>query len=103
MSRKVCCIIKRPDERYGHKTAISTSLENLQKTVEGYVEAVALSEDVVILCNEEGRLNGMPYNCTICGMTFFGTLIFIGTDGEEFANIPISYREYKRIFFGVDY
>ena len=94
------CIIKRPDEEFGHMTSISTRLENLQKTVEGYIEAVTYASDFVILCNEEGRLKGLPYNMTICGKDFVGTLIFIGTDGEDFCDIPITFKQYKRMFFG---
>ena len=41
--KKIKCIIKRPDEEYGHVTNISPRLENLQKTVEGYIETVPLS------------------------------------------------------------
>lgn len=36
MAGKVKVIIKRPDEKYGHVTNISTTLENLQRTVEGH-------------------------------------------------------------------
>ena len=78
----------------------ATRLENLQKTVEGYIEAVTYASDFVILCNEEGRLKGLPYNMTICGKDFVGTLIFIGTDGEDFCDIPITFKQYKRMFFG---
>ena len=37
---KIRAIIKRPDEKYGHVTNISPTLENLQKTVGGYIEPV---------------------------------------------------------------
>lgn len=97
---KVDCIIKRPDEAYGHKASISTSLRNLQNTVEGYIETVTIAEDLVIICNEEGRLLGLPYNCNIAGVDFVGTIIVIGADGEEFCDVPISFKDYKRLFFG---
>jgi len=35
MAQKIKVIIKRPDEKYGHVTGISRTLENLQKTVGG--------------------------------------------------------------------
>lgn len=36
--KKIKVIVKRPDEQYGHVCHISDRLENLQKTVEGYIE-----------------------------------------------------------------
>jgi len=53
---KIKVIIKRPDEQYGHMTYISNTLKNLQRTVEGYIEVVPLRSDLVMICNEEGRL-----------------------------------------------
>lgn len=48
---KIRAIIKRPDEEYGHVTHISATLENLQKTVGGYIETVGLTEsDVCAAC-----------------------------------------------------
>lgn len=35
---KIRVIIKRPDEKIGHVCNISHTLENLQKTVEGYIK-----------------------------------------------------------------
>lgn len=96
---KVKVFIKRPDEEYGHSTFISDSLENLQNTVGGYIEAVRLS-DLVIICNEEGRLRDLPYNCTIEGISFVGTIIAIGIDKkrqDEFGDVPISFKEWKEL------
>ena len=67
---------------------IENSLEELQHIVGGYIETVTVATDLVIICNEEGLINDMPYNCTLFGMQFFGTLIFAGTDGEEFCDLP---------------
>ena len=97
---KVRVIIKRPDEEIGHVTNISPSLENLQRTVEGYVEAVRLCDDLWILCNEEGLLKGLPYNCRIAGIDFYGDIIFIGSKGEGFADLTMSFADYKRYVLG---
>lgn len=46
----------------GWKVAeIENTLEALQQGVGGKLEAVTLASDACILCNEEGRLLGMPY------------------------------------------
>lgn len=50
---KIKVIIKQPG-RAPYVTNISNTLENLQKTVDGYIETVTLCSDLVIICNEEG-------------------------------------------------
>ena len=100
---KIKAIVKRPDEEYGHMTWISNTLENLQKTVEGYIETVTIASNCVIICNEEGRLKGLPHNCTICGVDFVGTIIICGIDGDEFDDFPLDFKDYKRIFYGEGY
>ena len=105
MAKKIKCIVKRPDEQFGHVTWVSDSLKNLQKTVGGYIETVTLDNGVVLICNEEGRIRNMPYNFTLRRMrgvvtiqnAIFGTVIACGADGEEFANIPIDFNEWKAL------
>lgn len=85
---RIKVIIKRPDEEFGHVCNISNSLENLQKTVGGYIEAVTLTDGIVILCNEEGKLKGLEPNFHLPYDTMVGTVIICGTDGDEFGDIP---------------
>ena len=93
---KIKAIIKRPDEEFGHMTWISDTLENLQKTVGGYIETVTLASDLVVICNEEGRLLGLEPNCTVCGIDFVGTIIVVGVQGDAFADVPIELGEWKK-------
>ena len=39
---------------------IPNTLEELLATVGGYIETVTIASDAVIICNEEGRLRGLP-------------------------------------------
>lgn len=91
------CFIKRPDSK-PYSTWVSNRLENFQTHVGGYIETVAIASDMVIICNEEGRLLNLPYNCEVCGMDFVGSIIFCGVDGDEFADVPISFEEFKNAF-----
>lgn len=97
---KVRCIIKRPDEEYGHVTNISVSLKNLQNTVGGYIECVPLGAKHVIICNEEGKLRGLEPNFRIGEGLFVdvicGNAIVIGTDGEDFCDMQISFATWKK-------
>ena len=98
MSAKISVIIKQPG-RVPYKTAISPTLENLQKTVGGgNIETVTFAADATIICNEEGRLRGMPYNCSVLGIDFVGPIIFAGVDGEDFCDFPCSFQDFKYLF-----
>ena len=79
-------IIKEPGQR-PRVTEIENSLSELQQAVGGYIETVTLAEDCCIICNEEGRLQGLPYNLTFCGVSFVGTILFVGVAGDEFADL----------------
>lgn len=90
--RKIKVIIKQPGKE-PYTAWISDSLENLQRTVGGYIETVTLATDCVLIVNEEGRLLDLPYNCSICGLDLFGTVIVAGVNGDEFADCPECARE----------
>ena len=109
---KIRVIIKRPDEEYGHVSFISDTLENLQRTVGGYIETVTFpplmrNEDkFVVICDEEGRLKGKEYNCTVepkdqrwmrISCSFVGDIAVLGVDGEEFADCPLQLKEWKKM------
>lgn len=104
---KVRVIIKRPDEEFGHVTNISPRLENLQNTVGGYIETFTLGVyewgSIYVICNEEGRLQGLPYNCELpaFGVDFCGDIIVASADPEgEMIDLPISFGAWKDLITG---
>lgn len=66
---------------------VDNTLKALQTEVGGYIETVSIA-DVVIICNEEGRLCGLPYNCRFVGVDFVGTILVVGRDRDEFCDVP---------------
>ena len=94
---KIGVIIKEPG-RVPRHVNISDTLENLQKTVGGYIETVTLCSDLVVICDEEGRIKGKPHCCNIGGVDFCGTVILAGVDGDEFTDIPCAFADFKRLF-----
>lgn len=66
---------------------VENTLKALQQEVGGYIETVTIASDAVIICNEEGVLLGMPYNCRFFGVDFVGTVLIVGTKGEEFCDV----------------
>lgn len=97
MNKKIYVAAKRPGAIPRH-VWITNSLENLQAYVGGYIETVTLASDLVIICNEEGRLEGLPYNCTICGVDFVGDIIIAGAEDDEFADLPCDWETLKTLF-----
>lgn len=93
----ISALVKRPGEPPRHVN-VSNSLEALQRNVDGYIETVTIASDLVVICNEDGRFRGFPYNCTICGVDFVGTILMVGTDGDEFTDLPLTWAEMKKMF-----
>lgn len=67
---------------------VENTLKALQAEVGGYIETVTIVSDAVIICNEEGRILGLPDNCRVCGVDFVGTVLIVGTKGDEFCDVP---------------
>lgn len=99
---KIKVIMKRPDELIGHVCWISNTLENLQRNVGGYIETLTIlrNPDVIIIMNEDGKLDGSEYNFKIPGDQIFGDIIVCGRDGENFADVPISRQTWNSILLG---
>ena len=62
---------------------IDNTLEALQKAVGGYIEAVNVGGNVIMLCDEEGRLKGSKYNFDLGSEKIVGDVIFTKSDGKE--------------------
>ena len=78
---------------YGDNT-----LETYQHLVGGKIETVTLFTDLIMIVNEEGMINGMPYNIDIRGIKVFGPAVFVGVDGEDFADCPADVEWFEEYF-----
>lgn len=97
MARKIEVWVKDP-LMPARKIQIEDKLEEYQDLVDGYIEAYALSPELLVLCNEEGRIINLRYNCRIEGCDFFGTIVLVGAQGEDFVSCPLSDEEMERYF-----
>ena len=62
MAEKIKVLMIEP-QKAPYMKEIESSLESLQREVGGYIEAVYPYEDpCAIICGEESKLNGSPYN-----------------------------------------
>ena len=99
MAEKIKIIVKDPGN-IPHYEWTADELKKYQDIVGGYIEMVALTSDFAIICNEEGRLMDLPYNCEIAGIDFVGTIIGVGINGEEFADVPVSLADFREYIEG---
>lgn len=77
---------KRPGEA-PEIVQVGNTLEDLQDAVGGNIESFTFAEDACVLCDEEGRVKGRPFNTSVCGVDFCGTILVVGVDGEDFASL----------------
>lgn len=90
-------MVKQP----GHppfRVSCLNELKALQSLVYGYIEVLQVAEDLLIICNEEGKLMGLPYNCTLLGEQLAGPIVFVGVDGEDFDSCPLTISQAKELF-----
>lgn len=67
---------------------IPNTLEALQQAVGGYIEAVELEDGVCLICNEEGKLMGLPANRRVGSDIIAGTFLIVGEADGEFRSLP---------------
>ena len=80
-------------EQPGREIEIENTLAALQKAVGGYIETLSVGGGLVAVVNEEGKLNGLPFNRGLYhgGMDpvdyLYGNILFVGTNGEDFRGL----------------
>ena len=88
---QILVIIKEPGQAPRVEPLFENDLKAFQTVVGGYIETVTVATDLVIICNEEGRLKGLPWNRTAFGVDFVGTIVVAGIKGDEFASVKAMY------------
>lgn len=73
-------------------------LRTLQKIVGGYIELCLRGTDIVFYCNEEGHLQGLPFNFyrPTDGHPIVGTVVACGVDAAG-DNRSLTDEEVKRV------
>ena len=94
-------IVVKSDDSWKIVNQTDFSLENYQEIVGGWVEYVHIYDDIAILCNEEGKIKGLPVNMLITQYikskkpfndVICGDVIFTKTD-EEGEDAPLNMNE----------
>ena len=84
LEKRIRCLLVEPHD-LPKEIEIDNTLEAKQKIVGGYIECVYLpnDEEVVIICNEEGKINGLKLNRDIGHDIIAGPFLIVGDDYEN--------------------
>ena len=93
-------------EKKPYTKEIPHTLESMQKEVGGYIQAVYPWDDpCAIICDEEGKLKGYPYNRVLRDEdgdiydVIAGTFLVVGLGREDFVSLSDEYIEkYSKLF-----
>lgn len=80
-------IYKRAGEGAEVKEVDIKDLKTLQRLVGGYIQTFPFMADVLIVCNEEGLLQGLAPNIVVHGETLVGNIFFCSYDDEDFIGL----------------
>lgn len=87
------CRVSELSPYKGNMGVIENSLKVLQNYVGGDIQVVGLTQGLVIICNDDGKILGLPVNRAITDGAervydvVVGNALIVRTAGEEFASI----------------
>lgn len=88
---KIKVVVKKPGDTHGQIVEIDNRLEELQSIVEGYIEVFPLTEDILIILNEEGKLQDLKPNIFVSNGEGFelivGNIVIVADKGEDFGSL----------------
>lgn len=81
-------VIKKPGQS-PYVEDIKTDLKTQQNIVGGHIETLHITDDIIMICNEDGKLQGLPYNFYLSQYNdkIVGTVFFVGDDVPEFRGL----------------
>lgn len=84
LKEKIKCLLVKPYE-LTIEIETDNTLEEKQKHVGGYIEQAFIIKDdsVILICNEEGKINGMKPNRDIGHYIIFDPFLIVGNDFEN--------------------
>ena len=102
MERKIKVLLVEPN-KLPKEIIISNTLKDKQKCVNGRIEYFYMEDykDVVFICNEESKLNGMKPNRDMKYDIIFGPFLIVGDDkniGEDMSLKKEQIEKYMKIF-----
>ena len=75
---------------------IDNSLESMQSIVGGYIEDVYIGNGIHLVCNEEGKIDGLPTNLETENVEIVGNVFFCATDDCDCCSLTDEQIEYAQ-------
>lgn len=66
---------------------VENELRVFNEIVGGYIETVSVIDNIFCVCNEEGKLKGLPMNMFLNGELIVGDVFFCAFEGEDFVSL----------------
>ena len=66
---------------------VANTLEAKQRAVGGLIQCLYNDDGTIIVCNDEGKIMGLPGNRRIEGDILAGNFLVLGEDGENFRSL----------------
>ena len=103
--KKIKVVMVEPGKA-AYATEVDTGLESLQKAVGGFIECFYPYDDCIIVCNEEGKLDGSKpcrairdEDGTVIEL-MYGTFFICGSSDDEFESLSDELIEkYTAMFY----
>ena len=107
MSKKTITALMVEPNKHPEITQLSTDLDSLQKAVsigadyQGLLELISLDENTLLLCNEEGKIIGLPGNRRLGRDVIAGVFYVVGNDrhGDLASLTEKQIEDYKTLFW----
>ena len=102
MQRSIRALWVEPNE-LPKEVTIKNCLAEKQKLVGGNIEYTSREyyPDVIFICNEEGKIDGLPLNRDIGGDIIAGPFLIVGDDpniGEDRSLTDDQIQKYQKVF-----
>ena len=90
-SKTIKAVIKKAGSPHGQIVEMENRLEDFQSIVGGYIEVFRLTENILIVLNEEGKLLDLEPNILISNRGYaeliVGDVVIVGDAGENFGSL----------------
>lgn len=93
-------LVKKPG-KLPRVTDMEPTLGALQSLVGGYIEAVPLGEDFVLIVRETGKLDGLPPNVLLDGDLLVGNVVVLGLSADadvDFRSLKVDEIDLLKIY-----
>lgn len=74
--------LKKAEERI-----VEDKLEEYQKLVEGHLESVHITQNIVMICNDEGKIKKLDPNIIWGSDVIVGNIFVVGAQDDDFRSL----------------